>query len=699
MSLPNDAFHHIRMSLGAAKAANIPLQRAEYAAHKALVDQYALDMFAHLVALDARTRPNLQLMQQQTEITLRMRPVLLNHIMDLISKLNLSKATFPLAVNIIDRYCLVRVVRQKHYQLLGTTALWIASKNLDLKPKIPSLDDMVRFCGLYFEKRLFLEMERNVLETLQWLLDVPTFDAFIDFYIHAVAASPLLAGSNDPATLPAALNNLKVLAIYVCELVQFYPTIYFPYTSATVAFVAVAVACLHLRYCNEQSVHSIADAIAEATACEVPAEFDHIFAMVVKLLKLPPPVLKDMYFTTELRHFNLMQRMVVSIAQYHDKTKANFGRMQQQPGLILHTRPAVLDFAMAACTKLRLRKSIFPQAVSILDRFCTVRVVANPHVELLALTAVWVAAKYAVLDVRVPLLAELALCSAHDYAELQFMHWHAQMLELLCWSFDVRTYDAYVHKFVENIALRQMLGPQHVADLKVVASYICELSLFFPGLHFSMPPHKIAMVGALLAYVVLDFMHVSAADAHVQSLSAAPGLRALAAGEFDRVYLSFMRVLKSPPLSLKRTYFHQDLPHLPLMRQLVAATRRHLSRSRGVESITPPNSAGVMAPLANTPTMTPALSIVPLHGRLRTPTFSPATPSLHSMSPRNSELLPPVAVKRAALFPCHQLFPLPGRLPDEPTFAKRAAEQEQAVKRVRSEGARAEKAKFYIHSA
>lgn len=304
-----DFYHNVRVSQASLKAQDVRLQLAEYKAHKAHVDEYKLDIHHHLLELDQKTRPNLHLIQQQPEINLRMRPLLLDFLMDVINKLNLSKLTFPLTVNIIDRYCSVRIVKKQHYQLLGLTALWIACKNLDSKFRIPSLNDLCKYCCNCYDKKLFLEMENHVLKLLGWLVDVPTFDSFVDLYINALALSHFLAGSKNPHK---ACNDVKIVAIYICELIQFYPNIYFNYSSPKIALLSVVLACLILNISSAFTTHAFLTYVAVET--EVPivnhSTYNLAFSLLIKVLKCPPPSLKTKYFNEDLRFLNLMKQLV-----------------------------------------------------------------------------------------------------------------------------------------------------------------------------------------------------------------------------------------------------------------------------------------------------------------------------------------------------------------------------------------------------
>lgn len=337
-------FHNVRVSQAALKASNIKVQLAEYNAHKKQIDEYKLDIYEHLLLLNETTKPNLHLIQQQPEINLRMRPLLLDFLMDVINKLNSSKATFPLAVNLIDRYCSVRIVKKQHYQLLGLTALWIACKSLDSKFRVPSLNDLCRYCCNCYDKKLFLEMENHVLKSLKWLVDAPTFDAFIDVYIHTLAQSPFLAGSKNPHKV---CNDVKIIAIYICELIQFYPNIYFSYTTPKIALLSVLLACLILEVSQDFLVLVFLEYLFFLTLASVVSvdEFCQAFGHLIKVLKCPPPSLKSKYFNKDLRFLNQM-KLLVSFTLDHLAEDSLFSQTGTVP---LSSNPLVSRRPFSGC--------------------------------------------------------------------------------------------------------------------------------------------------------------------------------------------------------------------------------------------------------------------------------------------------------------------------------------------------------------
>ena len=110
-----------------------------------------------------------------------MRPYLLDFLVEAHSSFGLLPETLFLTVNILDRYCSKRIVYRKHYQLVGCTALLIASKYGEPGKKVPRIKELANMCCSLYEEDMFTQMERHVMITLDWIIGPPTVDAFLQF--------------------------------------------------------------------------------------------------------------------------------------------------------------------------------------------------------------------------------------------------------------------------------------------------------------------------------------------------------------------------------------------------------------------------------------------------------------------------------------------------------------------------------------
>ena len=147
----------------------------------------------------------------------------------------------------------------------------------------------------------FLEMEKHLLKSLDWNVSYPTFDAFIDLYI--TCAMPDLAGSK------FHLNDIKVVSVYICELVQFYPNTYFNYLALQASLAAFLTAILILRL--PVNVAQVLNRInLHHSTILAFTQYQLLFQQLLKILKCPPPSLKSKYFNELSRFIGLMRLLI-----------------------------------------------------------------------------------------------------------------------------------------------------------------------------------------------------------------------------------------------------------------------------------------------------------------------------------------------------------------------------------------------------
>lgn len=109
-----------------------------------------------------------------------MRQVMIDWLIDVHQNFKLLPETLYIAVKLIDRYTeLVQVPRSK-YQLVGVTAMLIASKYEEIYP--PYVKDFVYITDKAFTKEQVLEMEQSMLLNLDYNLTFPTPLRFLERY-------------------------------------------------------------------------------------------------------------------------------------------------------------------------------------------------------------------------------------------------------------------------------------------------------------------------------------------------------------------------------------------------------------------------------------------------------------------------------------------------------------------------------------
>lgn len=145
-------------------------------------NEYKEDIFQHMKLKENETSVDADMMDLQPEIEWYMRPYLLDFLIDSHYSLKLCPETLFRAITLIDSYCSLRVVFKKHYQLVGCTALWMASKFEDRKSKTPTIKDLRSLCCGAYEEDMFIQMENHILSTLNWKVALPTTESFLSLY-------------------------------------------------------------------------------------------------------------------------------------------------------------------------------------------------------------------------------------------------------------------------------------------------------------------------------------------------------------------------------------------------------------------------------------------------------------------------------------------------------------------------------------
>lgn len=110
-------------------------------------------------------------MRRQNEVTWKMRGILVDWLVEIHSKFRLLPETIFLATNIIDRFLSVRVVSLVKFQLVGVTALFIASKYEEVV--CPSVSNFLYMTDGGYEDDEILKAERYVLNMIDFNLSYP----------------------------------------------------------------------------------------------------------------------------------------------------------------------------------------------------------------------------------------------------------------------------------------------------------------------------------------------------------------------------------------------------------------------------------------------------------------------------------------------------------------------------------------------
>ena len=113
----------------------------------------------------------------QTEIKDTSRAFLIEWIIDVHRKFRLVPEALYVAINIIDQYMSRKRIKKNQLHLLGVSTLLIAAKYEEIYP--PSLSDFITVSENKFTKQMVLQMEKDILMTLNFDLTTPSAYRFL----------------------------------------------------------------------------------------------------------------------------------------------------------------------------------------------------------------------------------------------------------------------------------------------------------------------------------------------------------------------------------------------------------------------------------------------------------------------------------------------------------------------------------------
>lgn len=138
-------------------------------------------------------------MSSQPDISASMRTILVDWLIEVQENFELFHETLYLAVQLTDRYLANRDVKREYLQLVGATSMLIAAKFEELSP--PLVDDFLYLCDDAYTHEDLLKMERNILQVLDYDINIPVAYRFLRRLARAAEAT----------------METHTLARYICE--------------------------------------------------------------------------------------------------------------------------------------------------------------------------------------------------------------------------------------------------------------------------------------------------------------------------------------------------------------------------------------------------------------------------------------------------------------------------------------------------
>ena len=234
------------------------------------VTEFVNDMFNYWFRVEPLTRVSCNYMRLQTDINHKMRAILVDWLVEVHLKFKLMPETLFLTHNLIDRFLEKKAVSRKNLQLVGVTAMLMASKYEEIWA--PEVRDFVYISDKAYTREQIIEMEKDMLSELGFHLTVPTPFHFLSRFFKAAGAD----------------KQMQLLANFLveCALVD-YGALKFSNSMLAASCVYVAMRCLnkgrwdanmkiHTRY-SESDILECADAVSRLQRAAPTANLSAVY--------------------------------------------------------------------------------------------------------------------------------------------------------------------------------------------------------------------------------------------------------------------------------------------------------------------------------------------------------------------------------------------------------------------------------------
>ncbi|KAL9936325.1 hypothetical protein V8E36_004393 [Tilletia maclaganii] len=136
-----------------------------------MVAEYHDEIFEYLKELELKTLPTPDYMDMQRDINWNLRGILADWMIDIHSKFRLLPETLYLSFNLLDRFLSKRTIYMSKLQLVGITAMFIASKFEECL--CPAISNFIYVTDSGYTEEEILRAERYMLRVLEYDLSYP----------------------------------------------------------------------------------------------------------------------------------------------------------------------------------------------------------------------------------------------------------------------------------------------------------------------------------------------------------------------------------------------------------------------------------------------------------------------------------------------------------------------------------------------
>ena len=149
---------------------------------------YAREIYENLTKGEKKLLPTCDQLNQQPEVNHKMRSILVDWLISVHKRFKLQAETLYLTVSLIDRYLAKKSITKQQLQLVGVASVLISTKYEEIYP--PETRDLVYITDRAYTKEQILNMEMDILSTLDFSITVASQLRFVERYSKVAALDP-----------------------------------------------------------------------------------------------------------------------------------------------------------------------------------------------------------------------------------------------------------------------------------------------------------------------------------------------------------------------------------------------------------------------------------------------------------------------------------------------------------------------------
>lgn len=166
-----------RIPLASIKTLNIESEQVDdFNPH--LLGCYANEIYENLFKSECLFSADPDYMDTHVDLNYKMRAILIDWLVSVHLKFKFVPETLYLTTIIIDRYLEKKKIKKQFLQLAGIAAFLIASKYEEVTP--PAISDLVYITDKAYTKEQIIEMEEDILNTIDYQLVIPSSWRFFE---------------------------------------------------------------------------------------------------------------------------------------------------------------------------------------------------------------------------------------------------------------------------------------------------------------------------------------------------------------------------------------------------------------------------------------------------------------------------------------------------------------------------------------